>query len=269
VSKYRYTFVKGDIADKAAADSATRDVDVVVNFAAETHVDNSIKDASEFIHSNVVGVHTLLESAKKYGKKFHQVSTDEVYGRLKIGSKERFTEKSAYAPRNPYSATKAAADHLVMAYFNTYKLETTISNCSNNFGPRQHREKLIPKSIINALHDVRIPVYGDGMQVRDWIYVNDHCSALETILKKGVPGETYLISADGERHNIDVVKRILDELEKPHSLIEHVTDRPGHDERYALDSAKIRKELGWKPEHGFEAELKDTIDWYRKKDSAG
>ena len=259
-----YTFVKGDISNKETMLKAARDVDAIINFAAETHVDNSIKNAEDFVKSNVLGVYNLLEAVRKYDIRFHQVSTDEVYGTLPLNSHAKFTENSRYSPRNPYSATKAAADHLVNAYFNTYKLPVTISNCSNNYGPYQHPEKLIPKTIINALLNKPIPVYGNGVQVRDWIYVEDHCSAIERIISKGKLGETYLISANQEKRNINVVKSILKLLKKPDSLIEFVKDRPGHDVRYSLDSSNIRKELNWKPKFGFNEGLKLTVHHYIK-----
>ena len=258
-----YSFIKGDIVDKEVVKKATNDVDVIVNFAAETHVDNSIKDSSNFIRSNIVGVHTLLEIVREKGIRFHQVSTDEVYGSLPLNSRKKFDEKSKYSPKNPYSATKAAADHLVNAYFNTYKLPVTISNCSNNYGPSQHPEKLIPKTIINALNDKPIPIYGTGMQVRDWIYVEDHCSAIEKIIDRGEYGQTYLVGANGEKSNIYVVKKILNILGKSESLIKFVEDRPGHDVRYAIDASKIKKELGWKPQTRFEEGIKKTIKFYQ------
>ncbi|OJT94533.1 MAG: dTDP-glucose 4,6-dehydratase [Candidatus Micrarchaeum sp. AZ1] len=262
--KDRHTLIIGDIADKELIDKNVNDVDVVVNFAAESHVDNSIEDSGPFIHSNIVGVHTLLNSIKKYEKRFHQISTDEVYGSLPLNSSNKFTENSPYNPRNPYAATKAAADHLVRAYFNTYKIKATISNCSNNFGPRQHIEKLIPKTITNAIQNKEIPIYGNGAQVRDWIYVEDHCSAIEIILKDGRLGETYLISAQNELRNIDVVKKVLDIFGKPESLIKYVADRPGHDVRYAIEPNEIRK-LGWRPKYKFDTALGQTIDWYIKE----
>lgn len=259
-----YRFVEGDIAEKSTVDGLVRDVDTVVNFAAESHVDNSIIDSSPFIRSNILGVQVLLEAVRRYEKRFHQISTDEVYGSLPLESKEIFAESSPYAPRNPYAATKAAADHLVRAYYNTYKLRVSISNCSNNLGPHQHREKLIPKSIINATNNIKIPVYAAGLQVRDWIYVEDHCSAIESILMHDTIGETYLISANQEKRNIDVVTEILKRLNKPESLVEYVEDRPGHDMRYALDASKIKKELGWKPKYDFDSGLDKTIQWYKK-----
>jgi dTDP-glucose 4,6-dehydratase len=258
----RHALVVGDIAEPEIINKLVRDIDAVVNFAAETHVDNSIRDSAPFVHSNIVGVRVLLEAVRKYEKRFHQVSTDEVYGSLGLNSRKKFSETSPYNPRNPYAATKAAADHLVRAYCNTYGTDATISNCSNNFGPRQHVEKLIPKTIRSAERSMRVAVYGSGRQVRDWIYVYDHCTAIDLILKKGVPGETYLVSAGNMRCNMDVVREILDLLDRPHRLVKHVRDRPGHDAMYALNSGKIRRELGWKPEFGFENALKDTIQWY-------
>ena len=259
----RHKLIVGDIADGQLVNKIVKDVDAIVNFAAESHVDNSINNSEPFIHSNIVGVHVLLEAARKYEKRFHQISTDEVYGSLPLNSTKKFNENTPYNPRNPYAATKAAADHLVMAYVNTYKITATISNCSNNFGPRQHSEKLIPKAITNALQNKPIPIYGNGMQVRDWIYVEDHCSAIDLILKKGEIGGRYLISAENEQHNIDVVKSILKILNKPNSLIQYVADRPGHDVRYALEPKKI-KELGWKPKYKFDEALKNTVKWYVK-----
>ncbi len=264
IEKYDYVFVKGDISNPKTVLALSKNVDAIINFAAESHVDNSILNSSNFVKSNIIGVHNLLEAVRKYEIRFHQVSTDEVYGSLPLNSKLKFNEKSRYNPRNPYSATKAAADHLVNAYFNTYRLPVTISNCSNNYGPNQHPEKLIPKTIINAVKEMPIPVYGNGLQVRDWIYVEDHYSALEQIIKKGAYGETYLVSANNERHNIDVIKSILKELNKSEKLINSVKDRPGHDVRYAIDARKITRELGWKPKIKFDDGLKLTISHYLK-----
>ena len=264
LERYNYMFIKGDIAERELIGKAVRDVDAIVNFAAESHVDNSINDSSRFVHSNIVGVHSILEAVKRYGKRFHQVSTDEVYGSLPLNSSLRFTEESSYRPMNPYAATKASADHLIRSYFNTYGIGATISNCGNNYGPRQHLEKLIPKTISNALEWRKIQLYGNGKQVRDWIYVDDHCSAIEAILRKGVVGETYLVGADGEMPNIEMVRLILKELERPESLIEHIKDRPGHDARYALDASKIREELGWSIKYNISDGMKATIDWYRR-----
>jgi len=262
--RYDYSFVKGDICNAALVSRLVMDVDAVINFAAETHVDNSIKNPSAFIRSNVVGVYRILNAVKKNETRFHHVSTDEVYGSLGLNSDKKFTEESRYDPRNPYAATKAAADHLVKAYYNTYKLPVTISNCSNNYGPRQHVEKLIPKTIINAIKNKPIPVYGNGMQVRNWIYVEDHCSALEKILGRGEYGETYLVSADGEKRNIDVVRSLLKLLNKNDALIQFVKDRPGHDKRYALNSSKIKNDLRWKPRFTFDKGLKLTIKHYKR-----
>ena len=264
IEKYNYTFVKGDISNPKTVFTLSKNVDAIINFAAESHVDNSILNSSNFVKSNIIGVHNLLEAVRKYGTRFHQVSTDEVYGSLPLNSKLKFNEKSRYNPRNPYSATKAAADHLVNAYFNTYKLPVTISNCSNNYGPNQHPEKLIPKAIINTVREMPVPVYGSGLQIRDWIYVEDHCSALEQIIKNGIYGEIYLVSANGEKRNIDVIKSILKELNKSEKLINFVNDRPGHDVRYAIDANKIIRELGWKPRTKFEKGLRLTINHYTK-----
>lgn len=262
--KANYTFINGDIADKEFVERTFKDADAIINFAAESHVDNSIKDSSLFISSNIVGVHNILETVRKTGIRFHQISTDEVYGSLPLNSKEKFNENSKYNPRNPYSATKAAADFLVRAYYNTYKLPVTISNCSNNYGINQHPEKLIPKTILNAYLDENIPVYGNGKQIRDWIFVEDHCSAIELIIQKGVYGETYLVGENGEKRNIEVIRTILKTMKKPDSLIKFVEDRPGHDVRYAIDSRKIQKELKWKPKFSFEKGIKITIEHYLK-----
>ena len=260
----KYTFINGDIADKEFVERTFKDADAIINFAAESHVDNSIKDSSLFISSNILGVHNILETVRKTGIRFHQISTDEVYGSLPLNSKEKFNENSKYNPRNPYSATKAAADFLVRAYYNTYKLPVTISNCSNNYGINQHPEKLIPKTILNAYLDENIPVYGNGKQIRDWIFVEDHCSAIELIIQKGVYGETYLVGENGEKRNIEVIRTILKTMKKPDSLIKFVEDRPGHDVRYAIDSRKIQKELKWKPKFSFEKGIKITIEHYLK-----
>lgn len=260
----KYTFINGDIADKEFVERTFKDADAIINFAAESHVDNSIKDSSLFISSNIVGVHNILETVRKTGIRFHQISTDEVYGSLPLNSKEKFNENSKYNPRNPYSATKAAADFLVKAYYNTYKLPVTISNCSNNYGINQHPEKLIPKTILNAYLDENIPVYGNGKQIRDWIFVEDHCSAIELIIQKGVYGETYLVGENGEKRNIEVIRTILKTMKKPDSLMKFIEDRPGHDVRYAIDSRKIQKELKWKPKFSFEKGIKITIEHYLK-----
>ena len=259
-----YKFVKADINDKKVMEELIASSDAIINFAAESHVDNSISSPEEFLKSNYMGVFNILELVRKYDKRFHQVSTDEVYGSLPLDSHNCFDEKSCYNPRNPYSSTKAAADHLIRAYVNTYGIKATISNCSNNFGPNQHPEKLIPKTILNALSNRRIPIYGSGKQVRDWIYVEDHCIALDFILHNGRIGETYLVSSENEMSNIEVVNKILSILDAPNNLIEHVSDRPGHDKRYALSPEKIKKELGWFPRNNFEDALRKTINHYQE-----
>jgi dTDP-glucose 4,6-dehydratase len=259
-----YRFVKADIAEGKAMEDLSHDMDVIVNFAAESHVDNSISSPRQFLLSNYMGVFSLLESARKNDIRFHQVSTDEVFGSLPLNSMEMFNENSPYNPRNPYSATKAAADFLIRSYVNTYGIKATISNCSNNYGPNQHPEKLIPKTILNALSGKNIPIYGTGEQIRDWIHVEDHCRAIDLILKNGRIGETYLVSARNERRNIEVVKTILDVLGSSTDLIENVTDRPGHDVRYAIDPGKIEDQLKWKPIYSFQDGLKDTVNHYQR-----
>lgn len=259
----RYRFVRADINDRNVINDLISNADTIINFAAESHVDNSIASPEAFLKSNYMGVFNMLEIVRKHDKRFHQVSTDEVYGSLSLGSDDRFDENSCYNPHNPYSSTKAAADFLVRAYVNTYGIKATISNCSNNFGPNQHPEKLIPKTILNALAGKNIPIYGNGDQVRDWIYVEDHCRALELILRKGRIGETYLVSSENELSNIELVNRILDYLDLPGNLIVHVNDRPGHDMRYSLNPGKIKRELGWMPKTNFEEGLSKTIGYYK------
>lgn len=259
-----YQFKKVDIFEKEELESAMNDVDCVVNFAAESHVDRSIANPKEFIKSNVYGVYNLLELARKKDFRFHQVSTDEVYGALDSIHTSSFTEESAYNPKNPYSATKASADFLVRSYVNTYGIKATISNCGNNFGPHQHPEKLIPKTIIYAIRNLKVPLYGDGRQIRDWVYVEDHCSAIDTILNKGRLGKTYLIGASNEIENIELVKNILKILNKGEDLIDFVNDRPGHDIRYSLSWRRIKEELGWSPVHSFNEALLNTVEHYRK-----
>jgi dTDP-glucose 4,6-dehydratase len=262
----KYSFVKGDIADQNIVNKVSRDVDLIVNFAAETHVDNSILNQAPFLKSNVMGTYALLEAARKYDIRFHHISTDEIFGPLEKGSRDKFNETSRYNPKNPYSATKAAADHLVNSYHNTYGIKSTISNCGNNYGPRQHPEKLIPKSITNAIRNKSIPIYGDGQQIRDWIYVDDHCSAVDAVIRKGKIGESYVVSSGNEMQNIQVVTAILSRLKKSKKhLIKYVKDRPGHDVRYATDASKIRQELGWKPRFSFEKGIQYTIDYYKNK----
>ncbi len=259
-SKYR--FVRGDIASDTVVSRFMRQVDHVVNFAAETHVDRSIQDAAPFLHSNVVGVHTLLEAAKRFQvQRFLQISTDEVYGSLARGFA---SEESPLEPRSPYSASKAAADHLVQAYHHTYGLPTLITRSGNNYGPYQYPEKFLPLFITRALTDERLPLYGDGLHVREWLHVTDHCLAIERVLRKGCPGGVYNIGTGRGWTNLSVAKMLLRELKKPAALIQHVPDRPGHDRRYALSARKIRRELGWTPKIRFEDGLVETVAWYQK-----
>ncbi|GAB4299183.1 MAG: dTDP-glucose 4,6-dehydratase [Ignavibacteriaceae bacterium] len=258
-----YQFVRGDICNEELVDYlfSKYKFDYLVNFAAESHVDRSILGSASFYQSNVIGTNILLETSKKYGiQKFLQISTDEVYGSL--GKHGYFTESTPLSPNSPYAASKAAADQMVMAFHHTFGIPAVISRCSNNYGPYQFPEKLIPLMIINALNDKKLPVYGDGLNVRDWIYVVDHNRAVEMILEKGIPGEVYNIGAGNEIENINIVKLILKKLGKPDSLIEFVKDRPGHDRRYAIDATKIHSELGWKPEYDFESAIDETISWY-------
>lgn len=262
--KKNYTFIKGDICDAEAVEKALKGVNIVVHFAAETHVDRSIEDISPFLKTNIFGTHVLLEESLRQGvEKFHHASTDEVYGALELDSKEKFSEGTLYNPRNPYSASKAASDHLVRAYHHTYRLPITITNCSNNYGPYQFPEKLIPLAITNLLEGKKVPVYGDGLYVRDWLYVVDHCRAIDVVLTKGKIGETYCVGGlTKDVPNIEVVKKIIALLGKDESFIEHVKDRPGHDRRYAIDWNKI-KHVGWEPEHDFDTYLKNTVEWYK------
>jgi len=261
-----YKFVKGDIADKDLANDLVKDADIIVNFAAESHVDRSILDSAAFIRTNILGTHNLLEATRNNGlKRFHHVSTDEVYGHL--GPKDpAFNEKTSYAPRSPYSASKAAADHLVMAYLHTYNLPVTISNCSNNYGPFQFPEKLHGLFITNLLEGKKVPVYGDGMQVRDWLFVEDHCEAIDAIIHQGKIGETYCIGGDCEKPNLEITQKILELLGKGEEMIEYVKDRPGHDRRYAMNYAKIKSELGWEPRTNFDEGMKKTVEWYRNNE---
>ncbi|MDI6702681.1 dTDP-glucose 4,6-dehydratase [Methanothermobacter wolfeii] len=256
----RYTFIRGSITDRELVNRIIQDVDAVINFAAESHVDRSIQDPEIFIKTNVLGTQTLLEASRREGiERFIQISTDEVYGSAETGY---FTEETPLAPNSPYSASKAAADLMVRAYHRTYGLPVNITRCSNNYGPYQFPEKLIPLMITNALEDRPLPVYGDGMNVRDWLHVEDHCSAIDLVLHHGREGEVYNIGGNNERRNIDIVKLILRELEKDESLIRFVEDRPGHDRRYAIDATRIRNELGWKPRYSFREGIKETINWY-------
>ena len=262
----KFKFVKGDIADRAFVDElfASEKPDVVVNFAAESHVDRSIENPEIFLQTNVIGTSVLMDACRKYGNiRYHQVSTDEVYGDLPLDRPDLFfTETTPLHTSSPYSASKASADLLVQAYYRTYKLPITISRCSNNYGPYHFPEKLIPLMIANALNDKKLPVYGKGENVRDWLYVEDHCSAIDLIIRKGKIGEVYNIGGHNERTNLEVVKTIIKELSKSEDLIEFVTDRPGHDRRYAIDPTKIHNELGWLPATKFDDGIKKTIEWY-------
>jgi dTDP-glucose 4,6-dehydratase len=259
----RYEFVRSDIADFEGMDGvmSKHSYFAVVNFAAESHVDRSIASPENFIHTNIVGTSNLLDAARRHGvKRFVQVSTDEVYGSL--GETGRFTEQSPIRPSSPYSASKASADLLVLAAHKTFSQDVVVSRCSNNYGPYQFPEKLVPLAILRAIADRAVPLYGDGLNVRDWIHVEDHCAAVFDILMQGRAGEIYNVGADNERRNLDLVRTILAHLGKGEGLIEFVPDRPGHDRRYAIDSSKIRTEIGWKPLHDLERGLAETIDWY-------
>lgn len=265
--KDKITFVKGDICDfNMVMDTLKKyDINGIIHFAAESHVDNSIKNPFVFTHTNVLGTHTLLEAAKEFWgegseNKFVHISTDEVYGTL--GDTGYFTEKSPIQPNSPYSASKASSDLIALAYHSTYKMNVTVTNCSNNYGPYQHNEKLIPHMIKLALNDEKLPVYGTGRNIRDWLYVKDHCKAIDLVFHNGKPGERYNIGGHNEKRNIEIVKLILKHLNKPESLIEFVEDRKGHDFRYAIDPTKIKTELGWEPETKFEDGIIETIDWY-------
>jgi len=260
----RVTFVEGDIADATLVDGLFADADAVVHYAAESHNDNSLSDPRPFLDTNIIGTYTLLEAARKHGTRLHHISTDEVYGDLELDDPERFTENTPYNPSSPYSSTKAGSDLLVRAWVRSFGVQATISNCSNNYGPYQHVEKFIPRQITNVIRGIRPKLYGKGENVRDWIHADDHSSAILTILDKGVIGETYLIGADGEKDNKTVVELILELMGQPADAYDHVTDRAGHDLRYAIDSTKLRTELGWQPQYrDFEAGLAATIDWYR------
>ncbi|OON99693.1 MAG: dTDP-glucose 4,6-dehydratase [Epulopiscium sp. Nele67-Bin004] len=272
-----YVFVKGDIRDSKLIDKlfTEHNIDTVINFAAESHVDRSIEDPEIFLSTNVFGTQVLLDVAKKYwkvnpddkycnkfkeGTKFLQVSTDEVYGTL--GKTGMFTEETPLAPNSPYSASKTSADLFVRAYNETFGMPINITRCSNNYGPYQFPEKLIPLMINNCLNDNQLPVYGDGMQIRDWLHVKDHCTGIDTVLHKGKDGEVYNIGGNNEKANIEIVKLIIKDLDKSEDLIKYVQDRPGHDRRYAIDNSKITRELGWSPSYTFEQGIKETIDWY-------
>lgn len=268
IGQKNFCFEKADIADIAAIRAIFDKYkpDCVINFAAESHVDRSIEDPGIFLKTNILGTQVLLDASREFGvSRYHQVSTDEVYGDLPLDRPDLlFTEETPIHTSSPYSASKAGADLLCLAYARTYKMPITISRCSNNYGPYHFPEKLIPLMIINAMNDKPLPVYGKGENVRDWLHVSDHCKAVDVILRKGEPGQVYNIGGNSERTNIDVVRAILDILEKPHSLISFVTDRPGHDMRYAIDASKIKNKLGWEPQERFEHGLAETIRWYKE-----
>lgn len=261
----KYTFIQGDICDKKVVRGAMTGCDMVVHFAAESHVDRSITGPSVFVETNIVGTEVLLETAHELGiKRFHHVSTDEVFGTLPLDNPEsKFSESTPYAPRSPYSASKAGSDHLVRAFIETYNFPATISNCTNNYGPFQFPEKIIPLFIINALADKPLPIYGKGLAVRDYLFVTDHCVAIDLILHKGKVGETYCVGGDSERNGLQISDAILDLLGKPRTLKSFVEDRKGHDMRYAMDHTKITRELGWKPTVTFEEGLQKTTEWYK------
>jgi len=264
----RFEFVHGDIADAVLVDELFGRIDAVVHYAAESHNDNSLDDPRPFVDTNLIGTFTLLEAARSHGTRFHHISTDEVYGDLELDDPQRFTERTPYNPSSPYSSTKAGSDLLVRAWVRSFGVQATISNCSNNYGPYQHVEKFIPRQITNVLRGIRPKLYGAGLNVRDWIHADDHSSAVLTILDKGVIGETYLIGADGEESNKDVVELILELMGRPRDAYDHVNDRPGHDLRYAIDSSKLRAELGWGPRYqDFRSGLAATIEWYREHDA--
>jgi len=264
----RVSLVVGDIADAEAVEKVVGEADAVVHYAAESHNDNSLHDPSPFVQTNIVGTFTLLEAVRRHGVRYHHISTDEVYGDLELDDPERFTEATPYNPSSPYSSTKAGSDLLVRAWVRSFGVQATISNCSNNYGPWQHIEKFIPRQITNLIDGVRPRLYGAGLNVRDWIHADDHSSAVLTILERGKIGETYLIGADGEKNNLDTVKLILRLMGHDENDFEHVVDRAGHDLRYAIDSTKLRTELGWTPRfQDFEAGMAATIQWYRDNEA--
>ncbi len=260
----RVSLVVGDVADAAVVDPLVAAADAVVHYAAESHNDNSLTDPSPFITTNVLGTFTILEAVRKAGTRLHHISTDEVYGDLELDDPKKFTEDTPYQPSSPYSASKAGSDHLVRAWVRSFGVQATISNCSNNYGPWQHIEKFIPRQITNVIDGIRPKLYGSGENVRDWIHADDHSSAVLTILQQGRIGETYLVGAEGEQNNLDVVRLILTLMGQPADAFDHVTDRAGHDLRYAIDAGKLRTELGWVPKFAdFESGLAATIQWYQ------
>ncbi|MBM3282929.1 dTDP-glucose 4,6-dehydratase [Candidatus Gottesmanbacteria bacterium] len=264
-SNQNYHFVKGDICNVKLIDNIIKDIDILIHFAAESHVDRSITGPAPFIKTNIVGTYILLEAAFRHGlKRFHHISTDEVFGSLEYNDMSKFNERTSYNPRSPYSASKAASDHLVRSYWCTYGLPITITNCSNNYGPYQFPEKLIPLAITNLIENKKVPVYGDGLYIRDWLYVTDHCRAIESVLQKGKIGETYCVGGlTKDITNLEVIKKILKILGKGREWIEFVPDRPGHDRKYALDWSKIRNQLDWEPQYDFDTWLETTVEWYK------
>ena len=264
----RVTLVHGDVTDAELVDRLVSKSDLVVHFAAESHNDNSLTNPWPFVHTNLIGTYTLLEAVRKHGVRYHHISTDEVYGDLELDDPAKFTDETPYNPSSPYSATKAGSDLLVRAWARSFGIEATISNCSNNYGPYQHIEKFIPRQITNLIDGIRPRLYGAGENVRDWIHVEDHNTAVWTIIDKGRIGETYLIGADGEKNNLEVVQTLLEVFGRPTDDFDHVTDRAGHDLRYAIDSHKLRTELGWQPQFtDFKSGLVDTVTWYRDNES--
>ena len=255
-----YKFIKDDIRNESIINDLEKNTDVIINFVAESHVDRSIANPKPFLDTNILGTYSILEATRKFDKQFIHVSTDEIYG--DAYGQSSFDENSQINPSNPYAATKAAADHLVSSYHRTYGINCITTRCTNNFGSYQFPEKLIPKTIIRSIKNLKIPLYGDGMQIRSWIYVNDHVQAIENLISKGKPGNVYNITAYEEITNKTIVEKILDILEKPHSMIEHVGDRPGHDKRYSIDCSKIENEIGWKHQYNFDDALKETVTWY-------
>jgi len=265
--KSNYKFIKGDICDIETCKLAMDGVDLIVHFAAETHVDRSIDEPAVFLHTNVLGTYNLLACAKEKNIRFHHISTDEVFGALELDDPNKFTEKTVYNPRSPYSAAKASSDLLVRSFFTSFELPITISNCSNNYGPYQSPEKLIPRMITNILTGQKVKLYGDGLNVRDWLHVLDHCRAIEAIVTKGKIGETYVVGGlDKDINNLELTKTVLKMMGKSEDQIEFVSDRPGHDRRYAVNFSKIKNELGWSPQYTFQDGMKATIDWYTKNE---
>lgn len=268
-SNPHYQFVQGDICDPVLVNDLMSKVEVVVHFAAESHVDRSIKDPSIFVKTNVLGTQVLLDSALKHQiRRFHHVSTDEVFGALSLETTDKFNESTPYNPHSPYSASKAGSDHLVRSYADTYGLSISITNCSNNFGPYQDPEKFLPRMITNLLDGKKIPIYGDGKYIRDWLYVEDHCRAIDMVITKGIVGETYCVGGMTESvNNLQLAQKVLQILGKDDNSIEFVKDRPGHDRRYAVDWTKINRDLGWTPQNDFDTWLKETINWYKENES--